>query len=154
MLIVTTDDLAGHEIRKVLGEVLGVAVQADQGRAPAAGSPSSGTFRMTGERPAAGLAQTRREALQRLGEEAHRKGANAVVGMCFDNARLAGGTHEVCAYGTAVWAEPARGAGREERRQQHPAHQAPPYGGEPQQPGGPPMVARNLTIGLHGDRPR
>jgi uncharacterized protein YbjQ (UPF0145 family) len=153
MLIVTTDGLAGHEIRTVLGEVLGVAVQADQGRSPATGpSPSSGTFRMTGEQPSLGLAAARLEAVERLKEEARRKGANAVVGMAFDTAALGGGGHEVCAYGTAVWVEAARG---DAQGHQPPVSQqkggVPPYV-EPQ-PGGPPMAARNLTIGLH-DRPR
>ncbi|MFC5750108.1 YbjQ family protein [Actinomadura rugatobispora] len=159
MLIVTTDGLPGYEIRSVLGEALGVAVRADQGSSGPAGHPgSSATFRVTGEQQPPGLAAARREAVERLGEEARRKGANAVVGMCFDTAALAGGGHEVCAYGTAVWAEAAQGA--------QPGHSAsipqaqqpqpqqggmPPYG-DPQ-PGGPPMAARNLTIGLH-DRPR
>jgi uncharacterized protein YbjQ (UPF0145 family) len=153
MLIVTTDDLAGHEIRSVLGEVLGVAVRTDQGRPAADRAPgaSSGTFRVTGEQPGIGLAATRREAVDRLAEEARRKGANAVVGMCFDTVALAGGGHEVCAYGTAVWAEPVKSVSRDQpvahdqKSTAMPAVQ--PYG-EPQ-PGNPPMAARNLTIGVH-----
>ncbi|WP_344598462.1 YbjQ family protein [Actinomadura vinacea] len=158
MLIVTTDGLPGYEIRTVLGEALGVAVQTDQARSGPGGQPgSSATFRVTGEQPAPGLAGARREAVDRLAEEARRKGANAVVGMCFDNAALAGGGHEVCAYGTAVWAEAVQGAQPghsasipQAQPQQGPG-QPPPYA-DPQ-PGGPPMAARNLTIGLH-DRPR
>ncbi|GAA4066923.1 YbjQ family protein [Actinomadura miaoliensis] len=152
MLIVTTDGLAGHEIRGALGEVMGVAVQTDQGRAAAPGGASA-TFRVTGEQPGAGLAGLRRQAMERLGEDARRKGANAVVGMRMDSVALAGGGHEVCAYGTAVWAEPAAGAPRDQAAaQQSPAMpHMPPYG-DPQ-PGGPPMAARNLTIGVH-DRPR
>ncbi|MFA1547329.1 YbjQ family protein [Actinomadura chokoriensis] len=155
MLIVTTDGVPGHEIRSVLGEVLGTALQADQGAPPQPGQGgSSATFRMTGERPAGSLAAARREAMDRLGEEARRKGANTVVGMRFDTAAVGGG-FEVCAYGTAVWAEPA-GQPREQAPQypqRQPAQQGhmPPYG-DPQ-PGGPPMAARNLTMGLH-DRPR
>ncbi|WP_141577296.1 YbjQ family protein [Actinomadura sp. WMMA1423] len=154
MLIVTTDGVAGYEIRSVLGEVLGAAVQADQGGVPQPGQGgSSATFRVTGERPAAGLAAARREAVDRLGEEARRKGANAVVGMRYDTAALGGGV-EVCAYGTAVWAEPAakqrEQAPQYQQQPQHPG-QLPPYG-DPQA-GGPPMAARNLTMGLH-DRPR
>jgi uncharacterized protein YbjQ (UPF0145 family) len=154
MLIVTTDGVAGYEIRSVLGEVLGTAVQADQGSAPHPGQAgSSATFRVTGEQPGVSLAAARREAVDRLGEEARRKGANTVVGMRFDTAAV-GGALEVCAYGTAVWAEPA-GQQREQapQYQQQPPQQGhlPPYG-EPQA-GGPPMVARNLTMGLQ-DRPR
>ncbi|WP_242901711.1 YbjQ family protein [Actinomadura terrae] len=158
MLIVTTDGVAGYEIRSVLGEVLGTAVQADQGRPGQHGQhgqPSSATFRVTGEQPSAGLAAARREAVDRLGEEARRKGANTVVGMRFDTAAVGGG-YEVCAYGTAVWAEPAA-QGRDHMQQM--PQQQPPYQGHPQghqqghQQGGPPMAARNLTMGLH-DRPR
>ncbi|MES9541094.1 MULTISPECIES: heavy metal-binding domain-containing protein [unclassified Actinomadura] len=155
MLIVTTDGVAGYEIRSVLGEVLGTAVQADQGgvHQPGQGG-SSATFRVTGEQPGASLAAARREAVDRLGEEARRKGANTVVGMRFDTAVLGGGI-EVCAYGTAVWAEPAaqqreQAPQYQQQPQQHPGH-LPPYG-DPQA-GGPPMAARNLTMGLH-DRPR
>jgi uncharacterized protein YbjQ (UPF0145 family) len=158
MLIVTTDGLPGFEIRRVLGEVFGVAVQNDQGGGP---SPSSGTFRRTtGEQPGLGLAHTRREAVQRLAEEAHRMGANAVVGMCFDNAFVSSGAgrggHEVCAYGTAVVAEPvhkqAQGQHQYGTGPQSGQPVPPPYM-EPQS-GRPPMVGRNLTIGLHGDGPR
>ncbi|WP_067479697.1 YbjQ family protein [Actinomadura hibisca] len=161
MLIVTTDVLAGYEVRNVLGEVLGTAVRSGQdahagghggGQGGAPGSSSSGTFRVTGEQPGVGLAALRREAIDRLADDARRRGANAVVGMCFDTAALAGGGHEVCAYGTAVWAEPLQGGvPKAQPAQQHPHGAIPPYA-EPQ-PGGPPMAARNLTIGLH-DRPR
>ncbi|MWA01058.1 heavy metal-binding domain-containing protein [Actinomadura sp. LD22] len=154
MLIVTTDGVAGYEVRSVLGEVLGTAVQTDQAGAQQPGHPgSSATFRVTGDRPALGLAAARREAVDRLGEAARRKGANTVVGMRFDTAALPGGGHEVCAYGTAVWAEPAQQAPHPQASQ-HLQHSQqghlPPYG-DPQS--GPPMVARNLTMGIN-DRPR
>lgn len=163
MLIVTTDGLPGYEIRRVLGEVFGVAVQTDQGAAaPAGTSPSSGTFRVTGEQPALGLSQARREAVQRLAEEARRMGATAVVGMTFDNAFVSSGAgrggHEVCAYGTAVVAEPAA-----PQPQPHSSggyakpvapQPQPPMHPYPEQPGRPPMAARNLTIGLHNESPR
>ncbi|RAY12100.1 hypothetical protein DPM19_27580 [Actinomadura craniellae] len=145
MLIVTTDALPGYDIKAVHGEVLGVAVQNDQARPAAPG----GAYRSSGEF-GVGLAQARREALHRLAEEARRKGANAVIGMAFDNAFVAGGAHEVCAYGTAVWAEPQQGTGTQPHEMpRHEPHQPPPY--EPQA-GGPPMIARNLTMGWQGDR--
>lgn len=155
MLIVTTDGVAGYEIRSVLGEVLGTAVQTDQAGMQQPGhAGSSATFRVTGDRPALGLAGARREAVDRLGEEARRKGANTVVGMRFDTAVLPGGGHEVCAYGTAVWAEPAAREPAHHQASQHLQHpqqgHLPPYG-DPQS--GPPMAARNLTMGIN-DRPR
>ncbi|MBC6461283.1 YbjQ family protein [Actinomadura sp. HBU206391] len=147
MLIVTTDGVPGCEIRAVFGEVFGVSVQADQSRSS---GQSSGTFRMTGDQPI-GLAKTRREAMDRLAEEARRRGANAVVGMRFDNTPLGAGGHEVCAYGTAVVAEAVTDAAR--RQHETPQHQAPQPGYPGEAPAGrPPMVARNLTIGLHDER--
>lgn len=146
MLIVTTDDIPGCEIQMIFGEVFGVSVQAEQGRSA---GHSSGTFRVTGDHPI-GLARTRREALERLAEEARRRGANAVVGMRFDNTVLSGGGHEVCAYGTAVLAEQATESARRHDASAHPVPH-PPYPGE-QPAGRPPMTARNLTIGLRGER--
>lgn len=149
MLIVTTDDLPGFDIRTVVGQVFGVAVQADQ--APSSNQQRSGTFRVTGETPV-GLVQARRDAVTRLGEEARRLGANAVVGMSFDNARLPAGGTEVCAYGTAVVAQQAAAAGQAPVASSYGQGQpVPPYQPEP---GRPPMVARNMTMGLNEDRNR
>src|SRR4051794_37252142 len=94
MLIVTTDSLPGYEIRQVCGAVSGAGVQ------PSGPSMSSGQFHsgQLGQ----GLGVARREAIERLKADAQRLGGNAVVGMRFDNGALAGGFHEVCAYGTAV----------------------------------------------------
>jgi hypothetical protein len=112
---------------------------------------SSGTFRVTGDQPV-GLARTRREAMDRLAEEARRRGANAVVGMRFDNTSLGSGGPEVCAYGTAVVAEPVVDASRPRQHEVPPPPAPPPaYTAEPSA-GRPPMVARNLTIGLHDER--
>ncbi|MFC5180857.1 YbjQ family protein [Actinomadura harenae] len=150
MLIVTTDALAGYAIRGMLGEALGVAVQTDQGAVPGPGS--SGTFRMnTGEQAGAGLYAARRQAVERMAEDARRKGANAIVGMRLDAVALgAGGGHEVCAYGTAVWVDPVQNV-QNQPQQNQPQYQqgggVPPFHPDAA-PGGPPMAARNLTIGL------
>jgi len=54
------------------------------------------------------LRHTRRQAIDRLAEEAARRGADAVVGMRFDVTSMGSGDSwtEVCAYGTAVKARP------------------------------------------------
>jgi uncharacterized protein YbjQ (UPF0145 family) len=155
MLIATTDGLAGYDIKTYLGEVFAVAVHAGPANAP--GGQSSGTFRMPDDSQAAqspGLTRIRRDAVERLKAEAQRKGANAVVGMRFDNGPVAGSGHEICAYGTAVWATPLSDAAS---RPGEPAGAQQPY---QQQPGlaqntPQPMAARNLTVGLpsrRGDR--
>ncbi|MEV5571378.1 heavy metal-binding domain-containing protein [Spirillospora sp. NPDC052269] len=146
MLIVTTDALAGYAIRGMLGAALGVAVQTDQAAAPGAGS--SGTFRMnTGEQAGAGLAAARRQAVERMAEDARLKGANAIVGLRLDAVALgAGGGHEVCAYGTAVWVEPVQNVQNQPQQYQQ-GGGVPPFAPD-STPGAPPMGARNLTIGL------
>lgn len=150
MLIVTTEGLPGYDVRTVLGEVFGVAVRTASTAAAGGAAPSSGTFRMPTNDPAVarapgtGLTQARQEAVGRLAAEAQRHGANAVVGMRFDNGLLAGGDHEVCAYGTAVWVEPFS----EAARRQAAAVQQEAHGPQPGSAERPPMAARNLTMGL------
>jgi uncharacterized protein YbjQ (UPF0145 family) len=133
MLIVTTDSLPGYEIRQVCGAVSGAGVQPSQTPAP---GMASGQF------PAQGLGIARREAIERLKADALRLGGNAVVGMRFDNGALAGGAHEVCAYGTAVRVEPLSADGWP--RQESSAQPLP--SAMPGQGSGMPMGARNLTV--------
>jgi len=104
MLVVTTDNLPGYEIRKVLGDVLGVTARTHNAYA-------EGVKALDGAlnpRMAAALAQWREEAVARMTEEAERRGANAVVGMRFDHREITEMWAEICAYGTAVIAAPAR----------------------------------------------
>ena len=137
MLIVTTDSLPGYEIRQVCGAVSGAGVQPAQAAAP---GMSSGQFHpgQAGQ----GLGVARREAIERLKADALRLGGNAVVGMRFDNGALAGGAHEVCAYGTAVRVEPLSADGRP--RQESSSQPLP--SAMPGQASGMPMGARNLTV--------
>ena len=48
------------------------------------------------------LAQAREEALQRMTEEAERKGADAIVCLRFVSSMVSSGAAEMVAYGTAV----------------------------------------------------
>jgi len=52
------------------------------------------------------LEDTRRQALDRLVQNASLMGANAVLSMRFDSSELAGTMSEIVAYGTAVVVEP------------------------------------------------
>jgi uncharacterized protein YbjQ (UPF0145 family) len=135
MLIVTTDSLPGYEIRQVCGAVSGAGVQPSQASAP---GMASGQFHAG--QVSQGLGAARREAIERLKADAQRLGGNAVVGMRFDNGALAGGAHEVCAYGTAVRVEPADGWPRQESSAQ------PLPSAMPGSASGMPMGARNLTV--------
>ena len=52
------------------------------------------------------LEDTRRQALDRMVQNATLMGANAVISMRFDSSELAGTMTEIVAYGTAVIVEP------------------------------------------------
>jgi uncharacterized protein YbjQ (UPF0145 family) len=101
ILIVTTNDVAGHDITQVHGEVCGLIV-----RARNAFSNMGAGLRTVFGGEARGyttlLLDSRNEALERLREAAREKGANAVVAMRFDCNEIAGIMSEVAAYGTAV----------------------------------------------------
>jgi uncharacterized protein YbjQ (UPF0145 family) len=104
MLISTTFDLSGYDIRATLGEVFGLTVRSRNiGAGCIAGLRSLGG----GEIPEFTklLVQSRNEAMARMVSEATARGANAVVGMRFDGGAF-GQWSEICAYGTAVWVEP------------------------------------------------
>ncbi len=52
------------------------------------------------------LQESRREAIQRMTEQARRLGANAIVNVRFSTSSVAQGAAELYAYGTAVRVEP------------------------------------------------
>jgi uncharacterized protein YbjQ (UPF0145 family) len=113
MLISTTFDLTGYEIRATLGEVFGLTVRSRNiGAGCIAGLRSIGG----GEIPEFTklLVQSRNEAMARMVSEAAGRGANAVIGMRFDGGAF-GQWSEICAYGTAVFVEPVT----DYARQQH-----------------------------------
>ena len=88
MLIVTSDDIPGHRIDAVFGEVMGLTVRArDIGGQVMAGFRSIGG----GELPEMTrmLYESRQEVMARMVNEAEQRGANAIVAMRFDNSQLA-----------------------------------------------------------------
>lgn len=101
MLLSTMNDLPGHEIEEVFGEVFGLTV-----RSRNLGSQIGASFKSLVGGELKGmtkmLAEGRDHATQRLIEEAEGKGANAVLAFRFDTSELGGVWTEICAYGTAV----------------------------------------------------
>ena len=98
MLVVTTETVPGYDVTDVLGEVMGVVART---RNPYA----EGVKALSGEvNPSVSSALTgwREEAVTNMARAAHRRGANAVVGMRFDHRDISGSFTELCAYGTAV----------------------------------------------------
>lgn len=105
MLIVTSNDIPGHRIDAVFGEVMGLTVRSrDIGSQMLAGLRSLGG----GELPemTRALYESRQEVMARMVAEAQQRGANAIVAMRFDTSEMGTNWTEVCAYGTAVFAIP------------------------------------------------
>ncbi|MGH2873997.1 MAG: YbjQ family protein [Solirubrobacteraceae bacterium] len=109
MLIVTTNELPGHAIDEVMGEVFGLTV-----RSRNLGSQIGASFKSIVGGELKGmtkmLADGRKNATERLIEEAERKGANAVLAFRFDTSELGSMWTEICAYGTAVRARKSEAA--------------------------------------------
>ena len=101
MLIVTTNDVPGHQIEEVFGEVMGLTVRSRNiGSQIGAGLKSIVGGELKGMTKA--LADSRQQVIERMVDEAEQKGANAVVAMRFDTSEMGSNWTEICAYGTAV----------------------------------------------------
>jgi uncharacterized protein YbjQ (UPF0145 family) len=105
MIVVTTENVPGHQVKQVKGQVFGVVVR----------SRGIGGNVMAGLRSLVGgeiheytqmLEEARRHALDRLVANATAMGANAVVMMRFDSAEIGQTMSEIVAYGTAVVLDP------------------------------------------------
>ena len=101
MLIATTNDIAGHEIDEVYGEVFGLTVRSRNiGSQFGAGLKSIFGGELKGMTKA--LVDSRQQVIERMVAEAEAKGANAIVAMRFDTSEMGDTWTEICAYGTAV----------------------------------------------------
>ncbi|MBC3984097.1 YbjQ family protein [Streptomyces sp. AC563] len=101
VLVVTTNDVPGHDVQRVIGEVFGLTVRSRHlGSQIGAGLKSMVGGELKGLTKT--LVETRNEAMERLVEQARARGANAVLMMRFDVASGSDVGTEVCAYGTAV----------------------------------------------------
>ncbi|QAU23200.1 YbjQ family protein [Dyella sp. M7H15-1] len=105
MLVVTTENVPGHQVVQVKGQVFGVVVR----------SRGIGGNMLAGIRSLVGgeirqytqlLEEARRHALDRLVSNAKAMGANAVLMMRFDSAEIGQTMSEIVAYGTAVVLDP------------------------------------------------
>ena len=101
MLIATTNEIAGHEIEEVYGEVMGLTVRSRNVFSQfGAGLKSMVGGELKGMTKA--LVDSRQQVIDRMVEQAEAKGANAVVAMRFDTSEMGDTWTEICAYGTAV----------------------------------------------------
>lgn len=101
MIIVTTPDVPGRRIERVLGLVRGNTI-----RSRHIGRDVQAVLRnVTGgevKEYTKMLAEAREQAIDRMTEEAEALGANAVIALRFQTSMIMSGAAEMLCYGTAV----------------------------------------------------
>lgn len=104
MIIVTTEDVTGMEIKELKGFVKGSTVQ----------SKHIGKDILAGLRTIVGgeikeytemMNEARKKAIARMVEDAEAKGANAIIGVRLQTSAIMQNVSEIIAYGTAVVVE-------------------------------------------------
>ncbi len=101
MIIATTPYVAGQRVAETKGQVFGLVVRSRG----LAGNLAAGLRSLVGgeiHEYTSLLEDTRRQAIDRMVENATLVGANAVLSMRFDSSELGGTMSEIVAYGTAV----------------------------------------------------
>ncbi|MEI8332511.1 MAG: heavy metal-binding domain-containing protein [Chloroflexota bacterium] len=101
MFIVTMPYVPGHRIDQVQGHVFGLVVRSRG----LAGNLAAGLRSLVGgeiHEYTALLEDTRRQAIDRMVQNAVAMGGNAIVSFRFDSSELGGTMSEIVAYGTAV----------------------------------------------------
>lgn len=108
VLVVTTNDVPGHRVEQVIGEIFGLTVRSRHiGTQIGAGLKSLAGGELRGLTKT--LVESRNQAMDRLIEQARARGANAVLAMRFDVTEAGGNGTEICAYGTAAVISPTAG---------------------------------------------
>jgi uncharacterized protein YbjQ (UPF0145 family) len=104
MIVVTTPYLTGHRVVEAKGQVFGLVVRS---RGLAGNLAAFFRSLVGGEihEYTSLLEDTRRQAMDRMIQNASLVGANAVLSFRFDSSELGGSMSEIVAYGTAVVVE-------------------------------------------------
>ena len=108
IIVVTTNDLPGHKVVRVLGLARGLSVRSRS----IIGNVGATLQMLKGGNISiyTKLAETaRQEAFDLLTAQASEMGANAIIAMRYDANEIASAVTEVLAYGTAVVVEPLSG---------------------------------------------
>jgi uncharacterized protein YbjQ (UPF0145 family) len=101
MIIVTTENIRGYEVTEVLGTTFGVVVRA-RGLGSDIAAFFKGLFGGEIKQYTQMIEDSRRQAIDRLVQNAQAMGANAVIMMRFDGGEIGQMMTEIVAYGTAV----------------------------------------------------
>jgi uncharacterized protein YbjQ (UPF0145 family) len=110
MIIATTPYVAGQRVAETKGQVFGLVVRSRG----LAGNLAAGLRSLVGgeiHEYTSLLEDTRRQAIDRMVQNATLVGANGVISMRFDSSELGGTMSEIVAYGTAVVLVPDPAAG-------------------------------------------
>ena len=108
VLVVTTNDIPGYRVDRVIGEIFGLTVRSRNiGSQIGAGLKSLAGGELRGLTKT--LVASRNQAMDRLIEQARSRGANAILAMRFDVTEAGGNGTEICAYGTAAVTTPLAG---------------------------------------------
>lgn len=105
MIVSTTPFIAGHRVDETKGQVFGLVVRSRG----LAGNVVAGLRSLAGgeiHEYTELLEDTRRQAIDRMVQNATLMGANAVISMRFDSSEMANTMTEIVAYGTAVVVSP------------------------------------------------
>ena len=109
MIVSTAPFIAGNRVAETKGQTFGLVVRSRG----LAGNVAAGLRSLVGgeiHEYTQLLEDTRRQAIDRMVQNATLMGANAVISMRFDSSELAGTMTEIVAYGTAVIVTPDSGA--------------------------------------------
>ena len=101
MLITTMNDVPGHDIVEVYGEVFGLTVRS-RNLVSQIGSSVKAIFGGELKGMTQALTDSRLQVIERMTAEAEAKGANAIIAMRFDTSEMGPNWTEICAYGTAA----------------------------------------------------
>lgn len=105
MIIVNTEHVPGYEIVELKGLVQGNTIRAKHlGRDIGASLKNLVGGELTGYTEL--LTESRREAMQRMMQQAQQLGANAILNVRFTTSSVAAGAAELYSYGTAVVVAP------------------------------------------------
>jgi uncharacterized protein YbjQ (UPF0145 family) len=110
MIVATTPYLSGFRVTEVKGQVFGLVVRSRG----FAGNFAAGLRSLVGgeiHEYTQLLEDTRRQALDRMIQNAALMGANAILSMRFDSSEIGNTMSEIVAYGTAVVIIPDSSAG-------------------------------------------
>jgi uncharacterized protein YbjQ (UPF0145 family) len=105
MMIATTPYISGYRVVETRGHVFGLVVRSRG----LAGNFTAGLRSLVGgeiHEYTQLLEDTRRQAIDRMVQNATAMGCNAVLSMRFDSSEIGGTMSEIVAYGTAVIVQP------------------------------------------------